>query len=138
MMLVDMLPKTRDFSVPDLATATQSIKTAQMLLRILFESRAQTLPHGLERVAPNAGKDLIPQVPAITDPRRGGRLNAERVRVKMLSDEMVEGLVKAWTEWPFKPSSIEMELALESMGESGGEEEGAEGKEEVEKEKEDE
>ena len=123
MMLVDMVPKTRDFSVPDLATATQSIKTAQMLLRVLFESRAQTLPHGLERVAPNAGKDLIPQVPAITDPRKGGRLDAEKVRVRMLSDEMIEGLVKAWTEWPFKPSSIEMELALESMGEAGAEDE---------------
>ncbi|KAK5125266.1 hypothetical protein LTR85_000942 [Meristemomyces frigidus] len=131
LMLVDMVPKVRDLSVPDLATAGDSVKVAQMLLKALMEARAQTLPFTFERVAPNAAQDLIPQVPAITDPRQGGRLNPNNVRTRMISESMIEGLVKAWAEWPFKPSTLELELAAENFGSASEPAEGSKDAESV-------
>lgn len=120
MMLLDMVPKTRELSVPDLADAKESVRVCQMLLKTLLEVRAQPLPWALDRLAPNAAQDLIPHVPAITDPRKGGRLNPNNVRTRMLSEAMIDELVKAWIEWPFKPSTLELELASESAA-AGGE-----------------
>ncbi|KAK4549211.1 hypothetical protein LTR36_007669 [Oleoguttula mirabilis] len=115
LMLLDMMPKARDLSVPGLATAGDGVKVAQMLLKGLMQVRAQSLPYALERVALNAAQDLIPQVPAITDPRQGGRLNPKYIRTRMVSESMIEGLVQAWAEWPFKPSTLELELAAENL-----------------------
>ena len=39
------------------------------------------------------------------------------VKVRMLSEEMVEGLVRAWFEWPFKPRLIDLALAVDSSSE---------------------
>lgn len=111
LMLIDMMPKARDLSVPDLATRKDSVKIAAMLLKFMMQSRSQSLTASLDRVAPNATQDLIPQVPSITDPRQGGRLNPSHLRVRMITDRMIEGLVKAWAEWPFKPETTELELA---------------------------
>lgn len=119
MMLLDQMPLTRDISVPDLAPAIDSANTAQMLIKHLMQARLKPLPAALETLAPNAAKDLIPQVPAISDPRKGGRMHLDSMRVRTMTAEMVEGLVKAWAEWPFKPTTIEMELALANLEPSG-------------------
>jgi transcription factor 1 len=34
--------------------------------------------------------------------------------VRMLTPEMVEGLVKAFLEWPFRPSTVELALAQDA------------------------
>ena len=118
-MLLDIVPKGRDLSVPDLADRKEGTRVCQELLKYLFGHRAKPVTWALDRIAPNAAQDLIPQVPAITDPRKGGRLNPDRMRVRMLSEQMVEGLVKAFVEWPFRPESWQLALA-------GGEMEGSE------------
>ncbi|KAI7202113.1 hypothetical protein KC352_g19155 [Hortaea werneckii] len=124
MMLVDQMPIARDLSVPDLASAMDGSKTANMLIRYLMQARTKSVPAALETLAPNASKDLIPQVPAMTDPRKGGRMHLESFRVRNLNADMIEGLTKAWAEWPFTPSTIELELALANMapGKAEGEE----------------
>ncbi|GAB1733118.1 hypothetical protein NU195Hw_g2094t1 [Hortaea werneckii] len=127
MMLVDQMPISRDLSVPDLASAMDGSKTANMLIRYLMQARTKSVPAALETLAPNASKDLIPQVPAMTDPRKGGRMHLESFRVRNLNADMIEGLTKAWAEWPFTPSTIELELALANLAPGKGEGEELEG-----------
>ena len=109
--LFDMVPNTRDLSVPGLADSQECSRFCAELLQQLFMARNQPLPSALDKIGVNAGKDLIPMVPAITDVRKGGRLNPDRVKTRMLTEEMVEGLVKAFFEWPFRPQSWELALA---------------------------
>ncbi|KAI6880177.1 hypothetical protein KC363_g4034 [Hortaea werneckii] len=127
MMLVDQMPIPRDLSVPDLSSAMDGAKTANMLIRYLMQARTKSVPAALETLAPNASKDLIPQVPAMTDPRKGGRMHLESFRVRNLNADMIEGLTKAWAEWPFTPSTIELELALANLAPGKGEGEESEG-----------
>ncbi|KAK5173168.1 uncharacterized protein LTR77_003290 [Saxophila tyrrhenica] len=137
--LLDMMPKSVDLSVPDLADSVESTKVFAQLITSLLLNKKQPLPMALERIAVNAGKDLVPQVPAITDARKGGRLDPRNVRARMLTTEMLEGLVKAWFEWPFRPQSWQLSLAtgeaetVEQAREIDGEgESGEEGDEERE------
>lgn len=119
--LLDVVPKNRDLSVPDIADQHEGAKIAQELLKYLFANKSQRLIDALDKIAPNAAKDLIPMVPSFSDPRKGGRLNINAMRVRMLSEEMVEGLVKAWHEWPFKSSAWELALATGNLSGSGDE-----------------
>ncbi len=125
--LIDMMPRSVDLAVPDLADSAESSKACAQLLTSLLSTKKRSLPEVLERLAVNAGKDLIPMVPAITDARRGGRLNPQNLKARMLTTEMLEGLVKAWFEWPFRPQSWELSLAsgeaehVEEARESEGE-----------------
>ena len=111
MTLLDFTPKSIDLTVPDLADSRECARFCNDLLRTLFSSKNQPLPLVLDRVGVNASKDLIPMVPAITDVRRGGRLNPNNLKVQMVTTEMIEGLVKAFFEWPFRPEKWELTLA---------------------------
>lgn len=46
--------------------------------------------------------DLLAKAPSLTDPKKGGRLNLQQLRVRMLTVEMVEELCQAYREWPFR------------------------------------
>lgn len=116
MALLDIVPHPRDLAVPDIATKLEATKAAQDLVKYLFMYKAATLPWALDRMAANAAQDLLPNVPAVTDPRKGGRLNPHNVRMRVLSDDMLEGLIKAWFEWPFKPETWELALAAGGSG----------------------
>lgn len=108
--LLDVKPTSRDLSVPGIVDAKQCAKTCQILLKYLFAYRRKPLSTVLDRIAPNAGRDVIPLAPAVSDARKGGRLNSARVRPGMLNEDMVEQLVKAWFEWPFHPDSAELQM----------------------------
>ena len=114
--LLDLTPKTRDLSVPDLADSREGVRVCAEMLRALYATRNRGVVDALNGFAVNAGNDLVPMVPAISDVRRGGRLNPNRVRAKMLSEEMVEGLVKAFFEWPFRPQTWELSVVDAAPG----------------------
>ncbi|KAF7191517.1 hypothetical protein HII31_07019 [Pseudocercospora fuligena] len=116
--MLDITPNELDMAVPGVAERNEVAKLCSYLLRFMFSFKNRSLTSVLERIAPNAAKDLIPMVPAITDPRRGGRLDPTNLKVRQLTDEMLEGLAKAWVEWPFKPETHEM--ALEMFDEAQG------------------
>lgn len=118
--LIDLMPKSRDLSVPDLADSAEAAKICGEMLRQLFSAKRRPVIEALNTFAVNAGQDLVPMVPAIYDIRKGGRLNPKHVRAKMLTDEMVEGLVKAFFEWPFRPQTWELTAAIESAEAAGG------------------
>lgn len=120
--LLDLQPHERDLSSPGIANRTEGARTCQELLKHLFTTPATSVTASLDRLAPNAAQDLIPMAPAITDARKGGRMDPSKVTVRMLSQEMIEQLVLAFMEWPFKPSLWELALATgEAEGVDGGE-----------------
>lgn len=121
--LLDLVPNTADLSAPGIADRLEGTKVCQELLKHLFHSPKLNVHSALERLAPNAAQDLIPEVPAITDARKGGRLDPSKMPVRMLTQEMIDGLVRAFLEWPFRPTSVEMTLAQGEAGEGEGEEE---------------
>ena len=111
--LIDFVPRGIDIGVPDLANPFDSAKIISYLIHGMMRTRRQPMPVALERLAVNAAKDLIPMVPAITDVRRGGRLDPMKVTVRSVSVEMLAGLVRAWFEWPFRPAHYKLALAEE-------------------------
>lgn len=119
MTLLDVVPLSRDLAVPDIADRKEGARTCQELLQQLFLYPALPLPAVLDRIAPNAAQDLIPQVGIIADARRGGRLDPNKVKVRMLSTDMIEGLNSAFLEWPFRPSTLELALASGDVDTSG-------------------
>lgn len=105
--LLDFTPTNCDLTVPRLANQLKAAGACRDLLNYLFLFRKASITLALERLAPNAASDLICQVPAITDPRRGGRLDPKFLKVRQLTPEMLQSLTKAWFEWPFKPDGWE-------------------------------
>lgn len=125
--LLDLVPKSENMT-SDIADAREARTTCYELIKYVSTLRTGSLTQALDRIAPNAAKDLIPMVPAITDARRGGRLSPERMRPRMLTEEMVRGLTEAFLEWPFRPQSWELALGSgEAPAEKEIEGEGVEG-----------
>lgn len=117
--LMDFLPKPRDLLVPSIATRAQTAQITRELIKFLFTLRTQPVGLVLERMAPNAAQDLLPLVPALADPRKGGRLDPRHVKVRQLNEEMIEGLAKAWVEWPFQPDLWEILARSEPVNVTG-------------------
>ena len=69
----------------------------------LLGVKAKTVKH-LNRLAPGAYEALIPHVPALQDPSKGGRRDLESLRVRTFTSEMFHALAMAWDNWLFKPS----------------------------------
>lgn len=109
--LLDVVPHESDLSAPGIVDRAEGAKICQELVKHLYQSPAMSVPKSLNKLAPNAAQDLIPQVPALSDARKGGRLDVNHLTVRMLTQEMMDGLVRAFCEWPFRPSSLEMTLA---------------------------
>ncbi|KAL8831353.1 MAG: hypothetical protein Q9191_000909 [Dirinaria sp. TL-2023a] len=82
-------------------TATQTIYF-DYICQLLLNNGNQTVKN-LAHAAPGAFEALTPQVPALRDPRKGGRFNLENFRVRNLTPEMVYELALAWEKWPFRP-----------------------------------
>ena len=82
-------------------TSTQTIYYDYICL-ILLHNGNQSIKD-LAHAAPGAFEALTPRVPALRDPRKGGRRNLEDLRTRVLTTEMVYELALAWEKWPFKP-----------------------------------
>lgn len=107
--LLDFQPKTtNEFPM----TSEQSIYF-DLISTSLFGPRGQATLKHLKTIAPGAFEALVPQVPAIRDPRKGGRYDIDSVRVRAVTPEMIHGLAVAWDKWVFKPP---IEDALTQFG----------------------
>jgi transcription factor 1 len=47
--------------------------------------------------------DIVKDCPSLRDPSKGGRLDMDHLRVRMLTMDQIVELVKAYKDWPFKP-----------------------------------
>jgi transcription factor 1 len=124
--LLDLTPRLTDISSPGIVDRVEGAKACQAVIKIIYSSPAIPLTTALDRVAPNAAQDLLPQVPEILDARKGGRMDPSRMSVRMLSQEMMVGLMRAFLEWPFRPSNLDLALAQEE-GQTLGEGDDGEG-----------
>ncbi|KAM0716013.1 hypothetical protein Q7P37_008527 [Cladosporium fusiforme] len=109
--LLDLTPHERDLSSPGISSRVDGARDCQELLRHFLASPAVTAAAALDRLAPNGAQDLIPMAPAMSDARKGGRLDPTKVTVRMLTREMIDQLILAFLEWPFKPTRMELALA---------------------------
>lgn len=96
--LLDFQPKLN----PTPMTMEQSTYFEALGTLLLGAKGITNLKH-LNTIAPGAYEALVPKVPAIRDPRRGGRRDVESVRARTLTLEMLHGLAVAWDKWLFKP-----------------------------------
>ena len=78
-----------------------------LLTQLLFSSNSFNLT-SLNTIAPGAYDALVPKVPAISDPKKGGRRDVTAVRIRTLTQEMLHALVLAWDKWLFKPPINEL------------------------------
>lgn len=99
MALLDITPKS---------TAGRSAAFQQLLVRALFKEDTLPIAEALERIAFGAAEALLPKCEAISDPQRGGRLHLQNLRVRMLTLEMVQELLREWNAWPFQKSRAEL------------------------------
>lgn len=89
---------------PDLYPLTQEqLKQADFLMVVLFE-QPDSCMSSLDSIAPGACDAIIPKVPALRDPLRGGRRDVSLLQANMLTPEMLHGIIKAWDEWSSRPS----------------------------------
>jgi transcription factor 1 len=126
MTLLDVVPRTADYRVAGLASRGEVCAATHELIKALFHSRSRPFLQALEQIAPGAVQDLLPSLPTLADPRRGGRLNPHRVVVRQLTDEMIDELMQAWFEWPFRPSYGTISCGSREGEASGMHESGAE------------
>lgn len=89
---------------PDLYPLTEEqMKQGDLMMMALFE-HPEACFSSLDGTAPGACNAIIPKVPALRDPLRGGRRDVSLLHAKMLTPEMIHGMIKAWDVWPSKPS----------------------------------
>lgn len=67
----------------------------------LFNPASLPLPEALEKMQHGLSQ-IINSCPSLTDPDKGGRLQMKHFRARLLTSEMIEELVAAYRDWPFK------------------------------------
>lgn len=72
------------------------------ILKTIMNYGKLTIKH-LQSAAPGALEALLPHVPSLTDPLKGGRAKQDELRVRCLTPEMAHGLALAWERWPLRP-----------------------------------
>ena len=89
---------------PDLYPLTQEqMKQGDLLMISLFE-HPDACFSSLDATAPGAYNAIIPKVPVLRDPFRGGRRDVSLLQANMLTPEMVYGMITAWDKWPSRPN----------------------------------
>ena len=98
MSLFDIQPKPTSAN----AMTPAQYRYFDRLRHMLFDTSVVTLSV-LDFVAAGASGMIYRQVPALTDPRRGGERDMKDLRTRMLTPEMLHGMALAWDRWPYKP-----------------------------------
>ncbi|KAL9031086.1 MAG: hypothetical protein Q9196_000849 [Gyalolechia fulgens] len=94
--LVDVEPKrTLSYSMTGMQATTFSV-----LMTALWKRSTENLST-LDNVTPGAFDAIIPKVPALTDPSRGGERDVLDLPIQRLTPEMAYGILMAWLDWPF-------------------------------------
>lgn len=107
--LLDFQPKT----VGNMPMTSEQSLYFDLIATSLFNPSNQATLKRLKNIAPGAFEALTPRIPAIRDPRKGGRYDIESVRVRAITPEIIHGLAVAWDNWAFKPP---IEDALTQFG----------------------
>lgn len=66
------------------------------------------MQHGLSQI--------IKDCPSLTDPEKGGRMQMKHFKVRMLTNEMIFELVRAYIDWPFKAPGTDHNMYFRYKG----------------------
>ena len=100
MALIDFRPKA---SSANALTNIQQ-KYLDSILLGFFATPSFSVAAALDAMAPGAADAIIPNVPSLRDPRRGGRMDLDQLRVRVLTSEILQEMAVAWDGWLFKPA----------------------------------
>lgn len=89
--------------VNDLPISIHQAMYLELMTSSLCQGRGPTNLQELKTIAPGAYEALVPQVPALRDPRQGGRRDVDSVRNRTLTPKQLVGLAVAWDNWALKP-----------------------------------
>ena len=106
--LLDFQPKPA--VSPSLTTLQH--KYLDHILLSFFTSPGSSVATALDLMFPGAAKAIIPNAPSLCDPRRGGRMDLDELRVRMLTPQMLREIAIAWDGWAFKPTLIDMSQTI--------------------------
>lgn len=87
----------------------------QRFVNKLFERSSTPIGKALDHLRIGSAEVILPQVGAIHDPRRGGSLDVEDVRVRSMTPEMSYEIVDAWKNWTFRPQELEETLTKDRL-----------------------
>ena len=103
MALLDFQPQPK--SIMDFPMTEKQEDYFDDIATHLMSVRGPATLHHLNKMAPGAFEALTPKVPALRDPRKGGRRDIDFIRNRTLTPEMFHGLAMAWDQWLFKPAN---------------------------------
>jgi transcription factor 1 len=81
----------------------------------LYTESSRNLPTALDAMA-HGLSSVIPKCPSLSDPKKGGRLLMKHFRVRMLTNEMILELARAYKDWPFKTPGTDYCMAFRNKG----------------------
>ncbi|KAK2628775.1 hypothetical protein QTJ16_001878 [Diplocarpon rosae] len=105
MCLIDIQPKA---VWPVLRGNRENQDVLEYLLSSFFTISAQSVKHALMGLVPGAYEWLSEECKTLKDVRKGGNPDLDKLSVRVLTDEMLQDMVEAWTRWPWKPSRYEI------------------------------
>lgn len=127
--LLDMQPKAVDSVLRQYgAGTTRSGEMSDVLLHMWFANTLGPLEDGLERLWGGFGSELA-QCPSFADVARGGSPMAGegRVRARAVNEEQWLEVMRAWMDWPFRPSYVQLLGRWAEESDNAGEEGGRSG-----------
>ncbi|KAJ8105268.1 hypothetical protein OPT61_g10282 [Boeremia exigua] len=80
---------------------TDYYEWAHDFIHALFTTPSLAISDALEKMQHGLSQ-IVESCPSITDPDKGGRMLMKHFRVRMLTSEMIDELVTAYRDWPFK------------------------------------
>lgn len=107
LLLLDVQPRKENFA-SDITSAIEANLVMRELAQTMAQKKTDPLPLALDRLAPNAGRDLVEACPSITNPLKGGRLDPMDVHIRTMTREMFGEIIRAFLEWPFRPTIGQM------------------------------
>lgn len=115
--LLDISPRARNLK-SDITSAAEGNAVMRDLAQTLLMRPREDVVRALDRIAPNAGRDLVAATPSLRDASRGGRVDPRDLSARCIDRDMFLDLVDAFLEWPFRPTTVE--LAVSQAGLAGG------------------
>ena len=80
----------------------------QYLLDAMTSRPTQSLKEALLNLGSGCFEWIIAESPSLTDPSKGGNMDPELVRVRVITTEMWQEIFEAYQRWPYKPSKHEL------------------------------
>ncbi|KAG9241435.1 hypothetical protein BJ878DRAFT_520763 [Calycina marina] len=78
------------------------------IIGVMLQRPTRPLKIALDDVAPGAHDWMIAHCPSLTDPDKGGNMDAECLNPRVLTQEMYQEILEAWHHWPYKLSEYEL------------------------------